>query len=596
MPMRRATLLIILLGVAVLVHLCLSATQTEQLAELRRPASSPAASSAELGLPEAVSSAGKVSGDLVYGWQPGTVLRHQFHYRQTTRLTRSKRFREQMAGAKISMPSFQEQGVSLSLGGKLTMTIYATLESDYLIGYRFSDLVLNYSTDKQKPSADKFDSFARQMHVELLGRVSALGEIWELRLPDSLQPEAASQLLAVIGAVRVVLPGAAQPRWQVPEEDHLGLYQAQYQAKLADGQDLVEITRTKDYHEIYGAGGKPIEAKAISGGKIRAQFSRANGLLVSLEGNETLQVKGRQFPMDVNSLLRIRLRLQRADAAQVDAAGARKRYESRQPHEGTTPVDAARVARRTLKKLTDKPLEKLASVLSELEIALASKASGSQRNALFLRLVKSLEQDAPGLRRIADRLKEGQIDGTLGYTLLDALGRLGTPAAQQALLDVLDSSATTLSIRATAVLALTSVKAPRSDIVQRLASHAVPGEPLSGAVLEALGITAGRALLRGDQRLAKQAVSFLEKSYARDASPQWKRAVILGLGNAGEPGTFELIAAGADDEHAIVRAATAVALRKMPRQRALPLLTRLALKDPVARVQESAAQAMEQLR
>ncbi len=123
------------------------------------------------------------------------------------------------------------------------------------------------------------------------------------------------------------------------------------------------------------------------------------------------------------------------------------------------------------------------------------------------------------------------------------------------------------------------------------------GEPedVRAACAYALGTCAGHAFLCGDEDAAVRATEMVRRDLFLVAKPSERRALVLALGNAGLMTDLPAIVRAANDPEPQVRAAAAVALRKIDAAEARAQLVSM-LSDQDARVGESAVVALSEHR
>ncbi|MBI4616641.1 MAG: HEAT repeat domain-containing protein [Planctomycetes bacterium] len=537
-----------------------------------------------------------------YSLSVGRSYRYPFSYSQEVRIESSPAFFAELESAGAPAPAPEFQDVRLSIRGDLRVTPYAQEGATLLVGFAFEAVDLAYVASAEEIPAEGFESASRALEIEALAVMSRQGDFWGLRFPPGTTPEVANHMKAILAAFRVLLPRTAETRWTAEEEDLLGKYTAHYGARNSSGDETVRITRRKEYGPLAartaaGIGTEgPLVQPALEGEAI-ATLSTTQGLLVLIEGEETMRIEGSNLPSIIGSKTAYSFRLAGIDdrpAAGAASAGKLDLYRTFRDARGFSAEAIDEIARRSEEARDG---DAVSGRTLESWLAAAGDSPANDGESRFEDLARILQSDDAAARRAVTLLDGLSQDS--GVALVEALGRAGTRAAQEALLDIVECGSLDSAYRDAAVLAAVTLAAPGREVVERLQAMArgrsSDRDPIALRIAEGLGIAASHAARRGDSVAEGDVVRFLEEALESAGSPDWTSALLLGLGNAGSTRSFDAVARRTVHSDAGVRAAAAIALRKMERSRALPILVELALLDPDESVRNAAARAFDEL-
>ena len=175
--------------------------------------------------------------------------------------------------------------------------------------------------------------------------------------------------------------------------------------------------------------------------------------------------------------------------------------------------------------------------------------------------------------------------------LASALGKTGTPEAQDALADAMKSADTAASTKNEAAISLGLTEKPTTEAKDALAKGAKSADPeLAETSSLALGNLARAAQGTPD---GDDAVAMLLARLEASTSPAEKALALDALGNSGDPRAVDAILASVGDASSVVRGAAIRALRFVKDERAVNALVAGAL-DPDASVRMGALAAIGQ--
>lgn len=141
-----------------------------------------------------------------------------------------------------------------------------------------------------------------------------------------------------------------------------------------------------------------------------------------------------------------------------------------------------------------------------------------------------------------------------------ALGRLGSDDATQALLAILKSSATPVTLKLTVIRALSWIETPQASICLQEGLHSGEAE-----ICQEIVTVLGRKELPELKKQAAQIlIEFFDASAVVVEQPQIKQALAMSLGELGQTDAIDLLLKLAEDNEQIVRLHAIAALKKFP--------------------------------
>ncbi len=520
-------------------------------------------------------------GGIRYGWRVGDAYRYDFSYRHQVRIRQGTPMPD---GEGSSGTPDAEQSASFGIRGRLTLSVHAAVPEGRLVGWRFDGIEMTGSAGDSVFGEEHMKEAAARLEVEALSVVAPSGELRTLRLAPPTRAEDVNQIKSVLAAFRIVLgePGASE--WSTSEEDLLGTYTGIHRRIPAEEEGLAGIEKTKVYQTIHEVAGRTGSMQVESDVLVRAWLRLETGVLERVEGEESVALSGEEAAFRIATRIESSFRLVETASGTGDD-GRVADHEGWKAWDGFGPAEAAAIHER--QKESDE--RALAASLSLDEVLHDVENGGKDR---FMDLTVLLRHDETARARALDTLRAGGAGEKVESALIGALGKAGTAPAQEVLLEVASDGGVPPETRVSALTAVALVETPRPDLTVRLRTlveGSAPTDRVALAALELLGAV-GRPSRRP---VEAEVLAFLEASLERSDDTTWKGAALRGLGNAGDPRSFDLVAAHTTNETPEVRAAAYLALRKMPREKALPLLEKAVFDDPSEVARAAAAAAID---
>ncbi len=202
-------------------------------------------------------------------------------------------------------------------------------------------------------------------------------------------------------------------------------------------------------------------------------------------------------------------------------------------------------------------------------------------------LFSKSEQD---VQKALQLLLEGQYGGAVLQTIADALAECGAVSAQSGLLRIAADVSANAERRLIAILALASLRdapAEAENVLRGLLSAGGDPRFADGAVLS-LGLMG--SMFSDLDRRGKLAL-FLEEAVRKE--PAKARAIVEALGNIGAENSLGVIRDYLKNDDDALRAAAAIALRKLPGSEAEALMIG-ATRDSAVEVRRAAVMALRE--
>lgn len=212
------------------------------------------------------------------------------------------------------------------------------------------------------------------------------------------------------------------------------------------------------------------------------------------------------------------------------------------------------------------------------------------------RLVALLRVDARAVQECLEKL-QGNLDRGERATLLGALSEAGTPAAQDALVNLAKDPAVQPDTRQEALINVSQTEAPSADTLRAISALANDDDRgIRGQAALALGAAARSAAGSADSSAsdaARLAASDLVASFERAKTADEQMLYATALGNAGGPEALEVSKEILDADNPNLRARGANALRFVEGPEADTLLADAVTRDTSADVRVSALSAVQ---
>ncbi len=537
---------------------------------------------------------------LRYVWQPGTLFRYQFEFSQEVSIRMGAAFLAEMAKTGAQAPPAQGGDGRMAIRAELCVRVYEANGGEALVGYALESPSIDFALSGQATPPSAVEEMERRLSQEVLARVTERGEVRDLRFAADSTAKERNQMRSMLALLRIVLPEGTEKSWTTREVDALGTFEGLYAAGEPGADGAVRVTKSQRYLELNAAadnGDRKLVEEAPMEGEVLAVISSQAGVLVEAEGKVASELRGRDLAYECRTSIDASMRLAAVERGAVDLAGARRFGESSPGGLGCEGADEAQeLAKRraeagAAKKLS---LDQLLDALEQISLAGSFETQGQQ---VGLELVTLFRGDDGAVARALAlvRAPRGR-DGAVTSTIVAALGRAGTPAAQEALLAMVRGEEVSAELRHHAVLASALSDDPRPELLAGLDRQLDAGRGASDtttlALLEGFGIAAVKRAERGDREGAEAMAARLEQELASSADPRRVRAALVGIGNAAQPRSLAAIEARLGDPEERVRIAAVNALRRMPPANARPLLERVERTDASEDVRAAAREAM----
>lgn len=504
----------------------------------------------------------------VFKWGTGTQRTYELSTVRTVR---------------FSTDTAPTEELKLALSGRWDVTVLEANALAVLAEVQLDELKLDLGGD-----AAQLERLRKGLETPFFLEMEPSGRLRGLRLRRGTDPVVRGFLKAVAASLQYT--GGAGPSWLSDEIDATGEYQARYQLSV-DGtrcdKGRVRYTRVAAVQGLL-----PIESVGATSGELRAAFTLArtddaSARVEALTATDTLAVDAGPGMPRVSSESRVSLRLL-GGTVQADEILEQWLRLAKGPDYEPAPLGKSDEdpdsGRRSDEQLVQGA--RFEDLLAQLR-KLPPGEDGQERASLLVRLSALMRLDPAAARRAQLAIAQGT-EVPAARTLLGALGGAGSPAAQEALVQVGESAALSPELRMNAVAALGLSDQPEeasAAALQRLASD--PNTDVRSTALLALGNT---ALAQRRQGQTGEAAAAVDEILARLSAAQTEDEQLLylqALGNTGDPRALPALQAALRVPSVEVRKAAAQGLRFIPSDSggASPdqLLTE-ALRDPAAPV------------
>lgn len=475
-----------------------------------------------------------------------------------------------------------------------------------LFGLRIEEFV--YRADGLTLDAHAVVAAREEMALDVLVEMTPRGTLGRLHFPPRLSPYARNLWRALIAAVQVAFPETDCAEWLEREEDSTGTYPAAYRRRFASGPDgrlLADLDkRLGDYLVVRGLVGTDpttltqVHVSLAGGGAalfdVKAGFVRSVGLSATASSAPYAISKGVQARSELSLLLTGEERS--PDPGCLDPQAVSRLLARLVPAGLSASEDLAQVQaeddRRRRETLTK---GETVSGLLQLLATFASQGRMGSREAFDAgrKLEALFALDDARVAEALSLLRLGGWPGAVSGFLTGALGSAGTPAAQDALVAVLEESCFDESTKDSALVALTSPTTPtrRAELAVRCLSEGDLSVRRPSTATLVLG-SMGHNLSKTDPLRARDIVGSLAERAAATRDLGGTLVLINALGNAGGAEAYPVVRRHLEDRCAAVRTAAVIALRRVPGPDAeADVVDRLA-KDPDPSVRSAAVQVL----
>lgn len=386
------------------------------------------------------------------------------------------------------------------------------------------------------------------------------GGVARVAIDPALDPLVAGLVRDLIAGLQRVQPAPGKDVWSVEETDATGPHRASY--RRLDEATLAKTRR--DYRVAPRADGTP----ALIGQVDATLGLNDDNTVDRVDARGHFEVRADLgLPTTVDTSLRLQLVARGPAGVSEEERVALLQLRARF---GGTPLDAVGASataqtQRDQKLLAGATLSDLVDQWDELPLDDADDEGfdrfGQARARLQARLEALFRCDSQSAAAAAELLARGTLEDELAATLTAALGAVGSPAAQAALLQVGNASDAAQAQRAQALMELGLVAAPDAATLEGLGTLLDESSGALGATTAlALGNAAAGARTSGSADGA-DAFARLARALAEAETVDEQLTLWLALENTGDERLIALVRGSVDDPEPALRAAAAGALR-----------------------------------
>lgn len=436
-------------------------------------------------------------------------------------------------------------GRRVRLEGEWVETVAATRGGETDLACQVVGARLSSAGGEAPPAA--VDALRRRLERTFWVTTRSDGALVRVHFPRDVDPADRNLLQMIATEAQLVTPPGAGAAWTAVERDGAGLYLAAYRRDGA-GRLAKKKVRYLEADGVAGEGPGAVDVDVVADERHLEIDGR--GALVALAASSRFRV-GASGPGGERLDVEVAVRLANArDGAAPELAASLERAGSGVE---SSPVRTHRTSPEEARTQRDRGLIEGRTA----EALLAEAEGGSADPALIDRLAAlfRLHADAiPGGAALARRPTGPRV-------VVDALGTAGTPAAVDALGELLRDPAAPERARLEAAAALARVPRPEAGALRLpLALLDEPSAPLRHAAQLAAG-----ALARAGRQAHPDEATAVERDlaarYAAARDPEERVSLLGALGNAAGPVATEAMARALGDDSAVVRAAAARGLR-----------------------------------
>lgn len=561
---------------------------------------------ASIGWPAGLGS-GAERPTLAYQFPVGEARVYKLEYSSSSASDVGALFRKQGASDAQGTPgSASSTSFETKVSGEFVATVLEEKRQTPLIAYRLHDPSVMFRVNGQE-AASEGARLRSDLGREVFAQVTREGRVVSVRVDPQVRTLSRSFVLTLIAATQFVLPdikGGGSPKWEVEEEDPNGRYLARYEVvESAAGGDKTPaaagIRKTKVRYlkppSQLAPGQLELPVHILPSGSMLGTFDLNAGRLVSLEGSESqiVEISDKRVASTETKLRLDFLRRQQLSRSQLDAL---RRANSRL--EKT--VAAIPLSWQGPEKESEEALQRqklgaatLEDLLAELKRAEQSGMKPPGDIELFFKFRALVYLQPAVSEKLAGVIAEAQTRSLTMSMLAEALGAVGHPEAQAALVSVIGKRSEDVGTVTFVLPFLAAVASPTQvaeETLQKLAFGSSPPQ-ISYAALLALG-TMARNLLRRSPERAQGIVETIVNQFAENQEAESARRLLLALGNSGSPRALPVVRRYVAHPQPEVRVAAVGSLRFIESSDAEAMLLRALTEDAETTVRQEAANAL----
>ncbi len=492
--------------------------------------------------------------------------------------------------------AIEQDGMAHSTGdhrmhahGDLEWTIAARRPDEILALVRLRDLKLD-SADAPASKAAAAE-VAAECQIPLFVKMTNEGQLLGYAFDERQGFEARAMLRGLLGPLAFVVPFDAANTWDVESDDQVGTFAAHYRRMSAKHDGGMELRRTKTRYLTMVGFDEGVGKHQING-LTSARIDEELGWLRHAAVDERLEMALPIGSGSARSRVKIKLNLTKADSV-AEVCEADPWSRTFMPVSGVH-VDDAHQAMETARWQELLEGVTLQDLLIELEGLLAAGKESSRETMLaWTKLAWLVILDKKVAAELREAILTNAVSEKVATMCLSALGKAGTPAAQAALVGVLDSAGLSSAVRSSAAIGMYGLQKPGKEVfaaLSRQVGDMTALDEVRGSSLLAFGVLAGRSNepLASGQTPIQHLLAMETKADRAAASAGWLDA----LGNSSDPRTLDRVVAHLGHKDPRVRQSAVEALRGHDDPRAASAIERLAMRDQDINVRVRAVQVL----
>ena len=504
-------------------------------------------------------------------------------------------------------PAGFAQSFKTTVQGQLLVAVVNVKDHKVVLAYRLRNAIVKFIANGEEDDADA-ELIKSDLSRNIFAVLDPRGKVLSVRFDSATGKLSQGFARALIGAMQFVFSSEGSDKlnqWETNEEDTNGQYVARYQrvnhrSVNAKGTVRSSITFQKQITRYLRTTTKSsptefnLESTITPAGSLMAMFDQNNGRVIALNGtqSQTIEVAGKTVA-HTQSTLGLSYVGEEA-AGPVKLAALRAANSQLERTVAATPLSASiskeeREASIERTELATDNLEKLLADLAKLESAHGDK----NETPIYLKFKALIYVHPESSAPLGQVLAKADPESLTMRVLTGALGVVGNPPAQAALVRAIKARSTDWPALSMLIPALDEASAPTplaEETIRELASQS-PNPDVASTAQLTLGAMA-RNLAETSPERATMIVDSLIKQINSSSSAVTTRLLLLALGNAGSTQAYSTIARFTSDSSPALRIAAAVALRWIDSDQADTELIRVLTADPESAVRLEAATAL----
>jgi len=458
-------------------------------------------------------------------------------------------------------------------------------------------------------------AFNQQLISEIeqpfLIELTSHGEVIELSGKKTLSKISRNILRSLIAESQIVLPTQESPSWTTRERDANGFFEASYrlppEQTVGVHNGLIKLLKSKVRYLDLGSKVKrrlrstmPLEFSTQLEPTLNAaiELDCTTGTFSSLTATGTLKTRVNRTEIGSNQyqltmkLLSVTQLPKGTDLAALTRDTGFTGTKGATENYSLTSIESAEAMELLIQKneLGDLDFKKLLALLK------AAKTSGdpSAIENLYLKFKALIYLHPEACEPLAAQMKKENPQKSKAMLMLaTALSTVGSPQAQDALVDVLASRSSDIVSAQILIpaLGMTEHPTPKAEETLRELIHSSGKEDIVSTAGLSLGAMAGN-LSEQDPERSRAIIESVQKDYQNAETDQQKQYLLSVLGNAGSDQALPVINSALESSNIQIQTEAAMALRFVPDREAqaklVDLLKTSAIDDSVKQAAASA--------